>query len=143
MWPDPVAPDTERYFDYFPQTRAYHDELGFRFFRFMPVRFHWNGGFATARWFDASRIRRNNPFSREVEKQISGHMNRDHADALRRYLKDSGHQDLDATAKMVGIDSEGMDLRVADSLFRIAFPHEATTIEEARAVLVAMAEQLD
>jgi putative heme iron utilization protein len=42
---DPYG-DSERYFRYFPHARMYFEQLRFRFYRFMPLRFHWNGGFA-------------------------------------------------------------------------------------------------
>ena len=134
-----TSADTERYFDYFPQTRVYHDELGFRFYRFQPTRFHWNGGFATARWFDPSRILHTAIFTTEVCNQILAHMNRDHADALRHYLRPVIGDDPDRPVVMVGIDGEGMDLRVDDRLYRIAFPRTVATPEEARTVLVEMA----
>jgi putative heme iron utilization protein len=131
--------DTASYFAYFPQTRVYHDELGFRFYRLQPLRFHWNGGFATARWFDPSRIVHEKPFSLEVTKQILGHMNRDHANALLHYVRPIVDRRPDGPATMVGIDAEGMDLRVSDHLYRVAFPRRVTSPEEARAVLVEMA----
>jgi len=135
--------DTQRYFDYFPQTRGYYDELGFRFYRFQPIRFHWNGGFATARWFDPSRIQLENPFGPDVAQQIIGHMNRDHGDALRHYMRHAGDDKPDKPAVMVGIDAEGIDLRVAEHLYRVGFPRRVTTPEEARIVLVEMAARDD
>jgi len=135
--------DTESYFAYFPHTRVYHDELGFRFYRLQPVRFHWNGGFATARWFDPSRIVHEKPFSLEITKQILGHMNRDHADALLHYIRHSIDHRPDGPATMIGIDGEGMDLRVGDHLYRAVFPRRVTSPEEVRAVLVEMAARGD
>jgi putative heme iron utilization protein len=40
---------------------------------------------------------------------------------------------------MVGIDAEGIDLRVADELHRLELPREINTAEEARSVLIEMA----
>ena len=134
-----TSADTERYFDYFPQTRVYHEELGFRFYRFQPIRFHWNGGFATARWFDPSRLLLATPFNLPITQQILGHMNQDHVDTLRHYLRHVADYNPDEPAVMVGIDGEGMDLRVDDRLYRVGFPRRVATAEEARAVLVEMA----
>ena len=36
---DPGA-DSERYFRYFPHAGMYFEQLGFRFYRFTPLRFH-------------------------------------------------------------------------------------------------------
>lgn len=131
--------DAERYFRYFPQARMYFEQLGFRFYRFTPLRFHWNGGFATARWFGVDRIVRTNPLDRESQARIVAHMNRDHQDALRRYLRHAKPPAPDDPVEMLGIDGEGIDLRHHDHPYRIALPHPIASPEEARDVLVAMA----
>jgi putative heme iron utilization protein len=131
--------DAERYFRYFPQTRMYFEQLDFHFHRFTPRRFHWNGGFATARWFGADRIVRANPFAGEVEARILAHMNRDHADALRTYLTSTGIDPGDADVEMLGIDAEGIDLRAGERLHRVPLPRAVASAAEARAVLVEMA----
>jgi putative heme iron utilization protein len=131
--------DAERYFAYFPQSEFYFRQLGFRFYRFAPQRFHWNGGFATARWFSVDRIVRANPLGREAQARIVAHMNQDHSDLLRHYLADCERPDPGAAAVMVGIDAEGIDLRVQDRLFRVTLPHAIGSAQEAREVLVEMA----
>jgi putative heme iron utilization protein len=132
------TPDAGRYFAYFPQSETYFRQLGFRFYRFEPKRFHWNGGFATARWFSVDRIVRANPLNREVQARIVAHMNQDHADALRHYLADREPPAPAADAVMVGIDAEGIDLRVHDRLHRIPLTREIRSADEAREVLVEM-----
>ncbi len=133
------APGLERYFEYYPQTRVYHEQLGFHFYSFRARRFHWNGGFATARWFAASRIIRTNPLGPDVERKILAHMNQDHGDSLRHYLDYLERQTLDSPVIMVGMDAQGMDLRVKDDLYRVELPREISTAEEARTVLIQMA----
>lgn len=129
--------DTQRYFEYLPHTRVYHEQLGFRFYRFRPRRFHWNGGFATARWFDASRILRTNPFDHQTEQQILAQLNRSDAEAFRQTL--AGKIDPDSDLVAVGIDAEGLDLRMDDRLRRISLSREVGTAAEAQTVLAAMA----
>jgi putative heme iron utilization protein len=137
--PRAAAADADRYFAYFPQSAFYFRELGFRFYRFTPQRFHWNGGFATARWFSVDRIVRANPLGREAEARIVAHMNQDHADTLRRYLAGRELSDPAAVVSMVGIDAEGIDLRVQDQIHRVTLPREIGSAQEARDVLVEMA----
>lgn len=136
----PVAPaaDADRYFNYFPHTRPYYEQLGFRFYRFNPRRFHWNGGFATARWFSADRLVRANPLTREVQARIVAHMNQDHSDALSRYLSRSD-MPADSAVVMIGIDALGMDLRVDKTLHRVPLLRPIASADEAREVLVEMA----
>ncbi|MCF8004689.1 MAG: DUF2470 domain-containing protein [Chromatiaceae bacterium] len=133
--------DGKRYFCAFPHSRLYVEQLDFRFYRFTPLRFHWNGGFATARWFGTDRILRANPLTPESQRRIIEHMNQDHRDTLRGYLKT-----IDATAgedevAMIGIDAEGIDVRVADRLRRIPLLRPIASPAEAREVLVEMATQ--
>jgi putative heme iron utilization protein len=137
----PSGPDAdcERYFRYFPHARMYFEQLGFHFYRFAPLRFYWNGGFATARWFGVDRIVRANPLSREAQARIVAHMNQDHADALRGYLvSTNGIKETDGVT-MLGIDSEGIDLKLKDRLHRIPLARVIGSAAEAREVLVEMA----
>ena len=130
----------ERYFRYFPQARAYHEELGFRFYGLRPQRWHFNSGFATARWFGNDRILRVNPFSGEEEAGIVDHMNADHADALSRYLAGAGKEvSASAAPRLCGVDGEGMDIASGDSIERIAFPRPVDSPEALRDLLVVMA----
>ena len=137
----PSGPDAdgECYFHYFPHARMYYEQLGFRFYCFTPLRFHWNGGFATARWFGIDRIVRANPLSSESQARIVAHMNRDHSDALRGYLVAAdGITDTNGVT-MLGIDAEGIDLKVKDRLRRIPLAGAIGSAAEAREVLVEMA----
>lgn len=131
--------DIDRYFACFPHTRPYLDELGFRFYRFVPVKLHWNGGFATARWLGRDRILRDNPFPAHVEARIVEHMNRDHQDALRHYLGLPADPTDAEPVAMVGIDAEGICLRHRDRLHRVASPGPMRSAATARETLAAMA----
>lgn len=132
--------DSERYFRYFPQSRMYYGELGFRFYRFVPRRFHWNGGFATARWFGSDRVILANPFDAEQENGIVEHMNDEHAPTLLQYVSSTGIcVEPDATLVMVGIDAEGIDIRQEDRLYRVPLRRTITSSFDARAVLLDMA----
>jgi heme iron utilization protein len=131
--------DSERYFRYFPHARMYFEQLGFRFYRFAPLLFHWNWGFATARWLGVDCIVRANPLSRESQEQIVAQMNLHHADALRRYLTATeGINDTDGVT-VLGIDAEGIDLMVTDGLRRMPLRRPIGSDAEARQVLVEMA----
>lgn len=126
-----------RYFDYFPHSRMYFEQLGFRFYRFRPIRVHWNGGFATARWFSPDRLMRPNPLDPATQAGIVRHMNEDHGDALRHYL--GARAEPAAAVQMVGIDADGIDLRVDDRLCRVPLPTPIESPEQARAALIELA----
>lgn len=133
--------DGERYVGAFPHSRLYVEQLDFRFYRFTPLRFHWNGGFATARWFGTDRILRANPLSPESQRRIIAHMNQDHRDTLRGSLRTIDASAGEDEVAMIGIDAEGIDVRVADRLRRIPLLRPIGSPAEARAVLVEMATQ--
>ena len=133
--------DSERYFRYFPHTRMYFEQLRFSFYRFTPVRFHWNGGFATARWFGIDRIVRPNPLSCEEQARIVAQMNQNRADALLGYLTATDGINDTNDVSMLGIDAEGIDLRGTDGLRRIPLSRTIGSDAEARRVLVEMATE--
>jgi len=139
--PSGADADTERYFRAFPHAQPYLEQLDFHFYRFTPLRFHWNGGFATARWFGTDRMLRANPLSPESQRRIIEHMNQDHRDALRGYLRVIDGTEDEHDVVMVGIDAEGIDVRVADRLRRISLSRPIGSPAEAREVLVEMAVQ--
>jgi heme iron utilization protein len=133
----PLGPgaDSGRYFRYFPHARMYFEQLGFCFYRFTPLRFHWNGGFATARWLGTDRIVRANPLSREEQARIVARMNESHAVLLRRYLTATDGINPTDDVSMLGIDAEGIDLRVAVELRRIPLTRTIGSEAEAQTVL--------
>lgn len=130
--------DGTRYFRYFPHSRTYRAELGFRFYRFEVSRLHWNGGFATARWFGRDRIIRANPLDPPTEQRIVQQLNDDHAPALRTCLQRAGHTATRSPVELLGIDGEGMDLRCGERLLRLTLPRPIDSTDDARAVLEQM-----
>ena len=66
------------------------------------------------------------------------HMNSDHANAIAHYVALSGLPD-GATAHMVGIDSEGMHLRIGQGIYWLPFPGTCNTPTQVREALVLLA----
>lgn len=131
----------ERYYRYFPAMKGNHDQLDFRFFRLRVLQLRYIGGFGRMQWLAPDQVLLGNPFSPEREADMVGHMNEDHADALRRYCDQA---DIDHTGKevtMAGMDGQGMTLRVNEFLHFIPFAYPVTTPEQARTVLVEMARR--
>lgn len=69
------------------------------------------------------------------------HMNADHLVAIRHYC-DTFKIDYEMSSDpvMIGIDSEGIHLRVGSRIHRINFTESVTTATEVRKTLVAMAK---
>ena len=136
---DMHAAPVERYFSYFPGSRFYFDELNFRFFRMMPRRWHWNGGFATARWFGNDRLLAENPFDDTGEQAAVAQIESDFHHLLESLLAVAGVTPAaDDKVRVCGVDSEGMDLGLADEVVRIVFPRPVFTRRDLLEVLTEL-----
>src|SRR5262249_26632407 len=101
-------------------------------------RAHLVAGFGKIRWLSAAELQVPlSPGLAEAEPDIVGHMNQDHADVLQLYaarlLGLSG-----SDWRMTGIDAEGLDLRQAGRVARLAFDTPLSGAHEARKVLIAL-----
>jgi putative heme iron utilization protein len=112
----------------------------FNFYKVTLERAHLVGGFGKIRWIEPAGLLAvpTLPELAASEQEIVAHMNGDHADAVQLYaiklLGLSGSSWL-----MTGIDAEGIDLRAAGEVARLAFESPMTAAREARAMLVALA----
>ena len=122
----------ERYFRYFPTSRQYDQTHAFEFFRLEPVRIRFIGGFGQIFWMEPRAFASENPFSAEEETGIVKHMNRDHANVLRRLVNAE-------TATIAGLDSEGFDVLNGNTKIRVPFPTLVTKMEEARSAFIELA----
>lgn len=147
----------ERYYRYFPDSRGYHSELDFVFYRLHPITVRYIGGFGKIHWLSPELLTAN-PFTPEQERGIVEHMNDDHADALSLYWRHAGlpggSETLstayagdgsvdDATAKpgrvtLVAIDNESLVMRREQRLAAIPLLTPVFNPLEARQCLVAM-----
>lgn len=131
--PDPIR----RYLRYFPDARMYYEQLNFRPYRLQPKRFHYNGGFAAARWLGNERILRRSPLDAAAESALVEALARSHGPRLEALLL--APPDGSAPLRIAGIDPWGLDLGRADRLRRLAFPRALTDVVEIAAQLDALA----
>lgn len=130
----------ERYYQYFPQSMDYHKTHNFDFYQISPVRIRFIGGFGEIYWLEKESFLLSNPFSFNEENSMTEHMNTDHQEAMKHYcLSNEIDYSEDRLPVMVGIDSEGFNLRVGDRIHRINFDEPVTTAVEVRKAMVAMA----
>jgi putative heme iron utilization protein len=126
----------QRYYRYFPESESYHSAHDFDFWVLKPVRYRYIGGFGAIHWLDDVALA--NPFAGPAEIGMVEHMNDDHTKAIAHYVELAG---LPATlpAVLVGIDSEGMHLRIGQSLYWLAFAEPCNTPTQVRQTLVQLA----
>jgi len=132
-----------RYLRYFPMAAQYFDMHDFLFHRIEIKQARYIGGFGNIHWIAGDDMR---PPENQLAQQESGildHMNADHADSLVAYCKHV-HQIEAATAAMVGIDTDGFDVRAqlkdTSKLLRFSFDTPITNALEARNALVALSK---
>ncbi|RMQ45736.1 Pyridoxamine 5-phosphate oxidase-fmn-binding protein [Pseudomonas cichorii] len=136
--PQAIEAAAQRYYRYFPASQNYHTVHDFDFWVLTPVRYRYIGGFGSAHWFDSDTVALANPFAGEVETRMIEHMNDDHANAIAHYVALSGLPQSEP-AKMVGLDSEGMHLRIGHGLHWLAFGQPCNTPTQVREALVQLA----
>lgn len=80
-----------------------------------------------------------------ISDRICKHMNEDHGDAILLYAKFYGNMSEVEKAKMLSIDSEGMNLSVnfkdSNQQIRIKFDHSLEDAEDAHHTLIDMVKK--
>jgi putative heme iron utilization protein len=128
-----------------PNARHWIDYSDFGFFRLDVTQIYFVGGFGVMGWVAAEeyRVAEKDPLA-DAAARIIGHMNADHAGALREITRHFA--DLDAEeVTMVSCDRLGFVVRAKTPEGmkgrRIAFAEEVRSAEDARRVLVAMTRE--
>lgn len=128
-----------RYLRYFPAAEQYFTAHDFYFYRIYVQHARYIGGFGHISWLEAASLQ--SPPSRlpGQETAILEHMNKDHADNLLAYCRQYHGLQVDK-AEMLGLDSDGFDVRADDRTLRFDFDTPVTDAQSARSALVAMAQ---
>jgi putative heme iron utilization protein len=83
------------------------------------------------------------PLTPESIASICEHMNEDHADALVTYARVFGHRADARTARMTGMDADGLDMHVETDSgevdLRVTFDHTLADADDAQQTLIRMA----
>lgn len=121
-----------RWLRYFPASRPYLTELNFRLYRLKPRRFHFNSGFATARWLGTERILRPSPLDGTQEVRLLAALE----DLAGELVTPEGA--TGAPIQLAGVDPWGLDLSQDGRLIRFPLPGPLSTLESlSDAVLAA------
>lgn len=130
----------ERYVRYFPAARDYHDKLDFDFYRIEPVTLRVVAGFGKIHWISREAYAPPANTLATEENAFIAQMNRNHARDLSDCCRHH-HQRRPEKAEMIGIDCDGFDVRADGGLLRFDFDPPVSNAMQARATLIAMAEQ--
>ena len=138
-----------RYLRYFPQAESYFSMHDFSFYRIAIEQARYIAGFGKMGWLVNSEIASsqltNESKLASQETAIIDHMNVDHGHSLIAYCKHYHNLDVTIT-EMVGIDSDGFDLRVQVMpmgelrIVRFNFEQPIYDAQSARNALVSMSK---
>lgn len=108
-----------RYCRHFPNGRMYAEQLAFRLYRLEPVRFYYNGGFATARWFGADRILAPLPLSTSAEQALLLRLCAERSERLAKRFSALGWRGTDRAPEIVSLDRWGLTVHDGERLRRL------------------------
>lgn len=142
-----------RYLRYLPQASSYFEMHDFSFYRINVLKARYIAGFGKMSWVSQEEISGSaltmSSALASQETAIVEHMNADHGDSLMSYCRHFHAVDA-SHAQMLGIDSDGFDVRVtvnanpsaapASELLRFNFDPPIHDAIEARQALVAMSK---
>jgi hypothetical protein len=126
-----------RWLRYFPASRPYLEQLNFRLYRLLPRRFHFNGGFAAARWLGNERILRHSPFDEAEELRLLAEL-ADLAPVLAAQVGAGEHP-----LRLAGVDPWGIDLAWGAHFRRLPLPGPLAGAPALRSAILAAVPDLD
>lgn len=135
-----------RYLNYFPSAAAYFETHSFDFYKIIPTRIRFIGGFGKIYWIEKEDFSFNNIIPADEELAAVNHMNEDHVQNLKAYAKSflNIENSEELVIKLSGIDQFGCDLLIDSRKYRLDFQDilEKTMSEasEVRSFFVEMAK---
>lgn len=132
-----------RFLAHQPKAALYADFPDFAFFALAIEAASLNGGFGRAYELTPADLLSDAVKAAalaEAEEGALAHLNADHAEAIRLYAT-SLLGARDGAWRAVGLDPDGLDLALGDTMLRLAFPEPVDGPDGLRAALVALAAE--
>lgn len=133
------------YWTRFPGAPEREIAHAFTYFRAIPNRARWIGGFGDIHWIKGTML---NDITRDpiayIGSSVIAHMNRDHPDALHDYARYHGQKTpTDHHVRMVAVTSENFTLSLTDRSGKeerlvISLPTRVANAEEVRTTFIEM-----
>jgi len=130
----------ERYLRFYPDHARYLEIGGFEFWTIEPLQLRFIEGFGSLHWIAAQSYLAHADEIAQIEASVIEHMNADHSAALVDYCAHY-YGMRPQRAQMIGFDCDGFDVRTDQRVLRFALPKPVATAQEARAALIALADQ--
>ncbi len=132
----------ESYYRAYPEARDYAKVHDFRFFRLTIVAARVIMGFGKISWVEPKDLMIASPFNAAEETRVIKHMNDDHQDAIRHYLRKMGVEVKESPKSpfIVGLNQFGVVVDYFHHLYFVEFDEVANTVSEVKEKLVTMAK---
>lgn len=130
----------DRYFAFFPHSRAYQSDLDFKFYWVEPHRVRFVSGFGRVHWLPKEGWVLPQPSWRKKEAEIIAYVNEHNRSALVdmcRYF----HQRKPRCAYMIAADPEGFHVRADDDILYFVFEKTCFAEEELRNEIAKLSSQ--
>ena len=127
-----------RYLRYLPEAEEYFGMHDFHFYAIAVQAVRYIGGFGKIHWVDPEAFAPPGNSLAEAEEGIIAHMNADHVHNLRAYCRHV-HGVQAQEVEMIGVDTDGFDVRADARVLRFDFPQPVCDPGAVRNALVAMA----
>lgn len=135
----------DRYLRYLPQAQQYFGVHDFRFYRLAVERVRYIGGFGDIHWIKGEDFVLSStdfePTLIEAETGAVIHMNSDHKEALVRYCRAAGVEEIEP--RLLGIDSDGFDVQTRLRRLRIEFITPVRVPTDWRTAFIALSKGLN
>ncbi|CAG0959251.1 Heme oxygenase HutZ [Methylophilaceae bacterium] len=128
-----------RYLRYFPSSGQYFEMHDFYFYRIQIRHARYIAGFGNMGWLQGKEFKSPRTPLAAQEAEILEHMNADHAENMIAYCRHF-HGISPGSITMLGIDSDGFDVRADGRILRFNFDQPIEDALSARTALVAMAK---
>lgn len=137
-----VAHIAERYYAHYPHARTFKRIHDFFFFRLRIKKYRIIMGFGDIRWIAGDAPYQPCPFDASTQQRIIAHMNEDHVDAMRGYLRaaDVGVDEAQEVV-MCAIHQYGFVLRHGEALHFLPFSEPPQDAKAVREALVALTNE--
>lgn len=130
----------QRYLRFYPEHARYLEIGGFEFWTIAPLQLRFIEGFGSLHWIAAEQYLARAHEIAQIELSILEHMNVDHGNALLAYCAHR-YGVRPQHAQMIGFDCDGFDVRADEEVLRFALSEPVATAQQARAALIALADQ--
>ena len=134
---------SERYFQFFPESRSYASTHDFHFYWIEPRRIRHIAGFGQIFWVETQDWLQEAPEWQQGEASIIQHMNSDHLDAVERiaaFLLEAEQSHI-ADSQLIAVDPEGFHLRTPHGVVYGTFAQRSMTTDAIRAAFTQLSRE--